>query len=105
MTDQHENSEHSGEAPDGIGHRPAEPGQGPKYYIDIEGEIYSWDDDEITVQEIRELGDLPEEKGVIEIDLRTQEQRTLGDNETVELHPGRGFSEKFQYKRGRSCRG
>ena len=36
-------------------------GQGPKFHIDIEGTLYDWDEDTITVPQIRELGDLPED--------------------------------------------
>lgn len=83
-----------------VGTQPAEDGDGPKFYVDIEGERYPWDKDEITVPEIIELGDLPPEKGVLLIDLRTQEQETLDDDETIELKPGMGFSKKFRFKRG-----
>lgn len=83
-----------------VGNRPADPGEGPKYYVDIEGDLYAWNDDEITVPEIIELGDLPEEKGVVIIDLRTQKQRTLDEDEVIELEPGKGFSQKYEFKRG-----
>lgn len=33
-----------------------EEGEGPKYYLDIEGERVAWDDDTITTEEIIELG-------------------------------------------------
>jgi hypothetical protein len=96
-TSNHEN----GQAPEeGVGTQPGKPGEGPKFYVDIEGETYPWDEDEITVSEIRDLGDLPENKGVLLIDLRTQEQETLDEGETVELKPGMGFSQKFRFKRG-----
>lgn len=88
-----------------VGTQPAEPGEGPKFYVDIEGETYPWDEDEITVPEIIELGDLPPEKGVLLIDLRTQEQETLDEDEVVELKPGMGFSQKFRFKRGVVIRG
>lgn len=93
------------ETKDKVGTQPAGDGEGPKYWVDIEGETYPWDDDEITVPEIIELGDLPPDKGVLLIDLRTQEQRTLDENETIELEPGMGFSQKFQFKRGWCGRG
>lgn len=83
-----------------VGSRPGEPGEGPKYYIDIEGDLHDWDDDEITVPQIRSLGSLPEDLPVLMIDLRTNEQRTLAEDEVVELKPGMGFSKKWQFKRG-----
>ncbi|MEX2381220.1 MAG: multiubiquitin domain-containing protein [Opitutales bacterium] len=83
-----------------VGSRPGKPGEGPKYFVDIEGEKYDWDDDQISVPEIRSLGSLPENLPVLMIDLRTNEQRTLAEDEVVELTPGMGFSQKFQFKRG-----
>lgn len=74
-------------------------GQGPKFHIDIEGTIYEWDDDVITVPQIRELGNLPGDLPVLEID-KDNNQRTLAEDEVVELKPGMGFSKKVTYKRG-----
>ena len=74
-------------------------GQGPKFHIDIEGTLYDWDEDTITVPQIRELGDLPEDLPVIEVD-QDNNQRTLEEDDVVELKPGMGFSKKVGYKRG-----
>ena len=74
--------------------------QGPKYYLDIEGTLHPWDSDSITVQQIRELGNLPTDLPVIEIDLKDNTQRTLAEDEVVELRPGLGFSKKVKYQRG-----
>ena len=74
-------------------------GQGPKFHIDIEGTLYDWDEDTITVPQIREPGDLPEDLPVIEVD-KDNNQRTLEEDEIVELKPGMGFSKKVGYKRG-----
>jgi hypothetical protein len=73
---------------------------GPKYTINIEGQDYEWNQDTITVPELRELGGLPSELPVIEIDLKTNDQRTLADDEVVALRPGLGFSKKIKYQRG-----
>jgi hypothetical protein len=83
-----------------VGSQPGEPGEGPKYWVNIEGETYPWDDDEITVDEIRDLGDLPGDLPVLLIDLRTNEQRTLDEGEVIELRPGMGFAKKIKFKRG-----
>ena len=72
----------------------------PKYYINIEGQVYPWDKETITVPEIRSLGNLPENLPVICIDLKTNEQRELAEDEIIELKPGLGFSKKVTYKRG-----
>lgn len=73
---------------------------GPKYLIDIEGTKYPWDRDTITVPEIRSLGNLPPDLPVIEVDLRTGTERTLAEDEIVEIRPGQGFSKKVSFKRG-----
>lgn len=74
-------------------------GQGPKYRIDIEGTLYDWNQDTITVPQIRELGNLPTDLPVLEID-KDNNQRTLAEDEVVELKPGMGFSKKVTYQRG-----
>ncbi len=77
-------------------------GQGPKFQIDIEGTLYNWDQDTITVPQIRELGNLPVDLPVLEID-KDNNQRELEENEVVKLKPGLGFSKKIHYKRGCSA--
>ena len=74
-------------------------GGGPKFHIDIEGTLYDWDQDTITVPQIRELGNLPEDLPVIEVD-KDSNQRTLQEDEIVDLKPGMGFSKKVGYIRG-----
>jgi len=76
------------------------PGKGPKFQLDIEGTLHPWDQDTITVPEIRRLGRLPENVPVVEIDLKTNVQRTLPEDAVVELKPGIGFSKKIQFQRG-----
>jgi len=79
---------------DARGRKPA------KYAIDIEGTVYDWDRPTITVPEIRELGGLPAGVAVLEINLKTNEERTLTEDEVVELKPGLGFSKKVEFRRG-----
>jgi hypothetical protein len=74
---------------------------GPKYLLDIEGKKYPWDEDTITVPQIRQLGGLPADQPVIEVDLHAGTERQLGEHEIVELRPGLGFSKKVSFKRGR----
>jgi hypothetical protein len=76
------------------------PGQGPKFHIDIEGTLYPWDEDTITVPQLRELGSLPANVPVQEIDLQDNSQRDLAEDEVVQLKPGMGFSKKVKYQRG-----
>ena len=73
---------------------------GPKFQIDVEGTLFDWDEDTITVPQIRKLGNLPEDLPVLLIFLKTNEQRTLDEDEVVDLKPGMGFSKKHTFKRG-----
>ena len=73
---------------------------GPKYEINIEGTTYPWSDDTITVPQLRELGHLPADTPVIEVDLKTNVERTLDESAVVELRPGKGFGRKVSFKRG-----
>jgi len=71
----------------------------PKYRIDIEGTLCDWDSDTITVEQIRQLGGLPSDVPVMEID-KDNNQRELREDEVVEVKPGLGFSKKVRYARG-----
>jgi hypothetical protein len=52
------------------------------------------------VPELRELGKLPSDMPVIEIDLKENTERTLREDELVDLKPGKGFGKKVGFKRG-----
>jgi len=71
-----------------------------KYEIDIEGTLHLWDEDTITVPQIRDLGNLPQDVPVIEVDFEDNSERTLPEDEIVELKPGKGFGKKVGFKRG-----
>ncbi len=73
--------------------------QGSKYFVEIEGTEYEWPNDTITVPEIRQLGNLPQDTPVIEVDPDNNE-RTLAEGETVTLKPGHRYGKKVRYKRG-----
>ena len=74
--------------------------QGPKFYLDIEGEEKPWDKDTITTEEIAALGGWDVSLGVILIDKKDNTERTLNPGGIVELKPGMGFSKKVRFKRG-----
>ncbi len=74
--------------------------QGPMFNVDIEGKEYAWDRETITVPEIRALGSLPSDTPVLEINLQDNTERTLAENEVVELKPGHGFAKKVRFQRG-----
>lgn len=72
----------------------------PKYFLDIEGNVYEWNEETITTEEIIELGGWDASKGAILIDLKTNEEETLNPGQVIELRPGLGFSKKHKFKRG-----
>lgn len=74
-------------------------GQGPKFFLDIEGIERPWDKDTITMEEIIALGGWDASQGAILID-KDNNERTLQPGEVVELKPGMGFSKKIRFKRG-----
>jgi hypothetical protein len=71
-----------------------------KFHIDIEGTIHDWDQETITTPQLRQLGNLPADEPVVEIDLKENTERQLAEDEIVELKPGQGFAKKVRYKRG-----
>lgn len=71
-----------------------------QYEVDIEGQIHEWDRETITVPELRELGNLPSDQPVIEVDLKDNSEKTLADDATITLKPGKGFGKKVLFKRG-----
>jgi hypothetical protein len=75
-------------------------GKGPKYFINIEGTDCPWERDAITVPEIRDLGHLPADSAVIEVDLTDNTERTLREDETVQIQPGKGYGKKVKFQRG-----
>jgi len=72
---------------------------GPKYTLDIEGELKPWDRETITTEEIISLGGWDPSQGAILIN-KDNNERTLQPGEVVELKPGMGFSKKIKFKRG-----
>jgi len=75
-------------------------GQGPKFFLDIEGTIIPWDQETITTEKIIELGGWDPSLGAIEVNLKDNTERTLQPGEVIPLKPGVGFSKKVRYKRG-----
>ena len=73
---------------------------GKKYFVNIEGIEHPWDRDTISVSEIRELGGWDESQPVLEVNLQDNTERTLAEDEVVELKPGHGFSKKVRFQRG-----
>lgn len=71
-----------------------------KYDVNIEGQIYPWEEDTITVPQLRELAGYPADQQMIEVDLKDNTETVLSDDSVVELKPGKGFAKKVEFKRG-----
>lgn len=80
-------------------HGPQHHEHGSTFFLDIEGTTYEWHDEEITREQIAELGGWDASKGVIEID-EDNVERTLEPGEVVHLKPGKRFGKKHRWKRG-----
>ena len=72
---------------------------GPKFLVDIEGDLKPWGKDTITTEEVIALGGWDPSQGAILID-KDNNERTLKFGEEVELKPGHGFSKKVRFRRG-----
>jgi hypothetical protein len=75
-------------------------GQGPKYFVNLEGDEVPWGRDEITVPEIRHLAGWDASQPVVEVDLDENTERTLNESDVVQLKPGHGFAKKIKFQRG-----
>jgi hypothetical protein len=73
---------------------------GPKYEINIEGTIYPWGSPTITVPQLRALAGIPADQQMLEIELATNQERTLPEDAVIELQPGKGYAKKVRYQRG-----
>lgn len=73
--------------------------EGPKYFVEIDGTEYPWEQDTITVAQIRELGKIPAGTPVIEVDPDNNEI-TLSNDATITLKPGHRYGKKVKFKRG-----
>jgi len=76
-----------------------QPEHGPKYHLDIEGNIVDWNQETITTEDIIRLGGWDASQGAIETD-KDNNERTLKPGEIIELKPGQGFAKKVKFKRG-----
>lgn len=74
--------------------------QGPKYFVNLEGIEKPWDEETITVPQIRELAGWDSNQPIVEVNLEENTERTLDENEVVTLKPGHGFAKKVKFQRG-----
>lgn len=76
--------------------------QGPKYLVDIEGQDYPWTEPTITVPQLRQLAGWEPTQEVLAVDQKQGTERTLREDEVIDLRPGHGFAKKIRFKRGSS---
>ena len=73
--------------------------KGQKFFVEIDGTEYPWNQDTITVAQIRQLGGIPDNTPVIEVDPNGNET-TLSNDAVIDLKPGHRFGKKVKFKRG-----
>lgn len=73
---------------------------GPTYYLDFEGDVREWHEATVTLSQLRELAGWPADQQVVLVDLATNVETTVGEDEPIELKPGHGFARRFKFKRG-----
>lgn len=73
------------------------------YEIMIEGRAYPWDKDTVSVNDIRELGNLPTGAPVVEENLRDGTERALAEDEVLrpgKLEEGKRSSKRVNFRKG-----
>ena len=78
----------------------AEKHENAKYEVNLDGDIRPWFEPTITVAQIRELAGWAADQPVVIVDLKTNDERDLAEDDVVDLKPGHGFSKKIKFKRG-----
>lgn len=73
---------------------------GPKYFVNLEGVDEPWNEPQITVPQIRQLGGWDTSQPVVEVNLEDNTERTLAETDVVTLQPGLGFAKKIKFQRG-----
>lgn len=74
-------------------------GAGKKYYIDIEGTEYPWDNEIISVKDMRALANLPAGLPIVE-EFPDGTEKTLADTDVIALKPGHRYGRAPKFKRG-----
>jgi hypothetical protein len=73
----------------------------PKYEVTIEGKIYPWDKDKISVQEIRELGGLPPDCEVVAVNFTDGTENPLAEGAVHPVVPkesGKPLTKRMGFK-------
>ena len=75
-------------------------GQGPKYFVNVEGVEHPWDESTITLAQLRDLGGWDPAQQVVEVNLEDNSETTLEEGATITLKPGHGYAKKVKFQRG-----
>ncbi len=73
---------------------------GPSFALSIEGKEFQWSEPTISTEQIAQLGGWDPSQGVQQIDLDTNEARTLKLDEIVDLRKIKTFAKKIGWQRG-----
>ncbi len=73
---------------------------GPKYEVNLDGDVQPWPNPTISVPEIRQLAGWGPDQPVVIVDIKSNDERDLREDEVIDLKPGHGFSKKIKFKRG-----
>lgn len=73
---------------------------GPVFLLRIEGKEYQWPEPVIKPAQIAALGGWDPAQGVQQIDLATNEARTLKPDEVIDLKELKTFAKKIGWQRG-----
>lgn len=74
--------------------------KGPKYEVNLDGDVRPWPNPTISVAELRGLAGWGDDQPVVMVDLKTNDEHDLREDEVIDLKPGQGFSKKVKFKRG-----
>lgn len=75
-------------------------GRGPTFRVNTEGVEHLWSEPTILPAQIRQLAGWSDEQPIVAVDLQTNTETTLPENEPITLKPGVGFGRKIRFKRG-----
>ena len=73
------------------------------YEVMIEGQVHPWNEDTISVADIRKLGNLPSDAPVVEEDLRDGTERMLLEEEVLhplKLEEGKRTTKRVNFRHG-----
>jgi hypothetical protein len=74
-----------------------------RYEVNIEGHIYPWNKDKISVAEIRELGGFPSDSPVVAVNLEDNSEEPLEEDavhNVLALKEGKPLVKRKSFKRG-----